>query len=175
MSDVSNTPLTQRLQTLITDAFSDFFEVPGQWKVDLKNWLELDSPQIHSSAIVGLTEGVVTANIEIENFGTSITTGVKGDIKLERDFRIIGWSLLANASGDIVVDIWKDTLGNYPPTVADKITASSPPSLIGQDHASDTGLVGWTTDVNAGETLRFNVASVSGINRVCLALALRPR
>jgi len=163
------------MQSLIRDAFSDFFEVPGQWKVDLKNWLELDPPSLHSSSIAGLREGVVTANVEIENFGGALTTGVKGDIKLERDFLIVGWSLLADVSGDIQIDIWKDAYGNYPPTNADSITSASPPTLSGQDHARDTALVGWDTAVAAGDTLRFNIDSVSGISRVCLALALRPR
>jgi hypothetical protein len=78
---------------------------------------------------------------------------------------------LADASGAIVVDIWKDTYANYPPTDADSITASAPVTISGPAIKSqDTTLTGWTTSIAAGDCLRFNVDSVSTITRVTIIL-----
>lgn len=119
--------------------------------------------------------GDVTLNAVIDGGGAILGSGVKGDVLLDRDFSIVAWTLLADTSGDAVVDVWKDVLGSYAPTGADSITGGSPPTLIGQSHARDTSLVGWTTTVDAGETLRFYVDSASAVSRLTLALTLRPR
>lgn len=81
-------------------------------------------------------------------------------------------TLLADASGSAVVNIWKDTYANYPPTVADKITASAPPTLSGAAKSQDSTLTGWTTGITAGDTLRFNLDSVATCKRLTLCLEL---
>ena len=62
--------------------------------------------------------------VVIDGGGSTITTGVKGDVNCDFAFTIVQWALLADQSGSIVIDIWKDTYANYPPTVADTITAA---------------------------------------------------
>lgn len=79
-------------------------------------------------------------------------------------------TLLADASGDIVIDIWKDTYANFPPTDADTITASAPPTLSSAAKSQDSTLSGWTTTITAGDVLRFNVDSVATVTRVTLCL-----
>src|SRR5262245_18801188 len=76
-------------------------------------------------------------------------------------FTIVGWTLLADQSGSLVVDIWKDTYANYPPTGADSITASAKPTISTATKAQSGTLTGWTTSVSAGDVLRFNVDSVT--------------
>lgn len=117
--------------------------------------------------------GYQTLNAIIEGTGP-ITTGVKGDVKVDGDYKIVAWTLLADASGSIVVDIWKDVYGSYPPTVADSITASAKPTIASAIKGQSATLTGWTTRIRAGDILRFNVDSASTITRVCLALTLRP-
>jgi len=116
---------------------------------------------------------VETRDYKIDGYGSTITTGVKDEIRIDYACQIIGWTLMANASGSIVVDIWKDVLANYPPTVADTITAGAKPTLASADHASSTTLTGWTTAVAAGDVLRFNVDSVTTVQRVMLSLTLQ--
>jgi hypothetical protein len=70
------------------------------------------------------------------------------------------------------VDIWKDTYANYPPTNADSITASAPPTIATAEKSQDTTLTGWTTSIAAGNTLRFNVDSVTTITRLTVALSV---
>lgn len=97
--------------------------------------------------------------------GADILTGSQCDVFVPYAFTITKVTLLADAVGSIVIDIWKDTYGNYPPTVADKITASAPPTLSSASKGQDATLTGWTKPVAASSTLRFNVNSCTGIKR----------
>lgn len=92
------------------------------------------------------------------------------------DFRVpwagtlVRWTLLGDASGSIVVDIWKDTYANAPPTVLDTITASAKPTLSGVAKNTDATLSGWTKTFAAGDCFRGNVDSASGLTRATLIL-----
>jgi hypothetical protein len=103
---------------------------------------------------------------------TAIATGVKpGDVSLHYAYTITGWEILADVSGAIEFDIWKDTYGNYPPTVADTIVASAPPKITASaTKAQSNTLTGWTTSVGATSTLRINVNSCTTITSATLIL-----
>lgn len=79
-------------------------------------------------------------------------------------------TLMANAAGSVVVDIWKDTFANFPPTVGDSITASAKPTLSGAISAQDSTLIGWNTSILAGDILRFNINSFTTIARLSIGL-----
>lgn len=115
----------------------------------------------------GLVQDIIFV---IDGGGATITTGVKGDLRVDFACTIVAATLLADQSGSIVVNVWKDTLANYPPVVGDKITASAPPTITTATNSTDTTLTGWTTSITAGDTLRFNVDSVTTIQRVALVL-----
>lgn len=85
---------------------------------------------------------------------------------------ITGWRLGADAAGSIVLDLWKDTYTNYPPTVADTITAAAKPTLSSAIKATSGALTGWTTAVAAGDWLRVHVDSAATVRRVVLSLSL---
>ena len=106
----------------------------------------------------------------IDGAGSAITTGIKGDIRIPFTGTITGNYLLADQSGSIVIDLWLDDQGAFPPTVADTITASAKPTLSSATNSSDTTLTGWTTAVTAGDILRVNVDSAATLTRVSLAL-----
>lgn len=106
----------------------------------------------------------------IDGGGATITTGVKGDLQVPFSCTIQGATLLADQSGSIAIDIWKDSYANYPPTIADSIVSASPPTITTAVKAVDTTLTGWTTGITAGDTLRFNVNSATTIQRVTLIL-----
>lgn len=97
-------------------------------------------------------------------------TGVQGDIRFPFACTITGAYLLSEQVGSIVVDLWKDTYANFPPTVADTITASAKPTLSSADKSEDTTLTGWTVAVSAGDIIRVNVDSVSTLYRCALVL-----
>ncbi len=108
----------------------------------------------------------------IDGGGSTITTGIKGDVRIPFACTITGWTLLADQSGAIVVDVWRDTLANFPPTDADSITNGSEPEIAASGtNAEDTNLGDWTdTTMDAGDILRFNVDSVTSHTRVSLIL-----
>jgi len=113
-----------------------------------------------------------SAVLIIDGGGSAITAGIKGDLSIPFACTITGARLLADQVGSIVIDVWKDIYGNYPPTVADTITAAAKPTLAAAIKYEDTALTGWTLAIAAGDTLRFNVDSVATIERVTLQLTL---
>ncbi|MFN7019897.1 MAG: hypothetical protein ACK4WH_01040 [Phycisphaerales bacterium] len=83
---------------------------------------------------------------------------------------IKSWRLTSDVSGSAVIDIWKDTYANYPPTVADTITAAAKPTLSSAQKNESSTLTGWTTSISAGDALIFKVDSCSTCTRLYLTL-----
>lgn len=109
-------------------------------------------------------------NLVIDGGGSAITTGVKLDVFIPNAITLTQATLLADQSGSIVLDLWVDSYANYPPTVADTITASAKPTLSSAIKSQDSTLTGWTTAIAAGSSLRVNVDSATTVTRVVLAL-----
>lgn len=121
--------------------------------------------------IVASSNAIIsTIGTTIDGGGAAITTGQKGYIEVPFACTIVQATLLADVSGSIVVDVWKDTYANYPPTVADTITAAAKPTISAALKSQDSTLTGWTTSVSAGDIIGFNVDSCSTITRVHLIL-----
>lgn len=116
--------------------------------------------------------GEVSIELIIDGGGSTITTGIKGDLEMPFSGRFTKNRLYADQSGSVVVDLWKDTYANFPPTDADSITASAPPTISGATKSQDTTLTGWTTAFVTGDVLRVNVDSVTSITRVTLSLTV---
>jgi len=112
-------------------------------------------------------------SLSIDGGGVAITTGIKADVRVPYSCTIQSVTMLADQSGSIVVDIWKDTYANYPPIVGDSITAAAKPTISAALKSEDTTLTGWTTAVAAGDTLRFNVDSAATIQRLALILKVQ--
>ena len=114
----------------------------------------------------------------IDGGGVTITTGLKGFFRVPFACTITGWQIFSTdatgpaTAGSIVVDIWKDTTANYPPTVADTITASAKPTLTAASSATSTTLTGWTTSVAAGDVFAFKVDSVTTVTQVLIQLTV---
>jgi hypothetical protein len=108
----------------------------------------------------------------IDGGGVALTTGIKSDVYVPYACTITAVTMLADQSGSVVVDIWKDTYAAYPPTVADTITASAKPTITTATKSQDTTLSGWTKSIAAGSTLRFNVDSATTITRLHLSLTV---
>lgn len=85
---------------------------------------------------------------------------------------ITGWELVGDASGSVVIDLWKDTYANYPPVVGDTITGSAKPTISSGIKAQSSTLTGWTTALAAGDYLEVNVVSRATITNVTLSLAV---
>jgi len=127
---------------------------------------------------VGAAGSITTAQktrqitIVVDGGGVVLTTGIKGYKSFPVAGTITAVRLLADQSGSIVIDIWKDTYANYPPTVADTITAAAKPTITTALKSEDTTLTGWTTSVAAGDVFGFNIDSVTTIQRIVLELTI---
>lgn len=120
-----------------------------------------------------LDDGTTNLIFVKDNNSVAIPTGIQGDIHVPFACTITGIFLFADATGSIVIDLWKDTYANYPPTVADTITASAKPTLSSASKATDTTLTGWTTSVAAGDIIRVNVDSATTVTRFTLAIRVK--
>jgi len=108
----------------------------------------------------------------IDGGGAEITTGEKGNLEIPFACTITRCTLLGNQSGSVECDIWMDTYANFPPTIADSIVASAPPTISSSTKSQDSTLTGWTVAVPAGSTMRFVVNSVTAIQILTIALTV---
>lgn len=109
----------------------------------------------------------------IDGNGVAISTGIAG-IGLRAPFacNIDSWTLLADTTGSITIDIWKDSYANFPPTVADTIIGDGTKPAISSGVKNEaTSISGWTTTaIAAGDIIYFNVDSCSAITRCSITL-----
>jgi hypothetical protein len=118
-----------------------------------------------------LTQDRFAFNVIIGDGVSSLTTGFAGQIEAPFDFTIDRVALYGNTSGSAVVDIWKDTYANYPPTDADSITSTTPPTITnGTQKSENTALTNWTKSVTAGDILIFNLDSILTIKQLTLVI-----
>jgi hypothetical protein len=118
------------------------------------------------------TEGAF--ELVIEGGGAAITTGVKADIVCPFDGTIVSWTLLADQApaGSLIVSIWRDSYANFPPTAADSIVGSAPPTITAVAKGTSSTLTGWTTAFSKGDILRFSVDDTDLVERVLISLAV---
>lgn len=136
-------------------------------KIDATH-LRLRSVNIDVEEVVTTLVGVMT--FVITDGGGEIADGIKGDLIMPCSGIIQSVDLLADQSGDIVVDIWKAARVAYPPTNADSITGAAPPTISGDDNSQDAVLSGWDTSFSEGDVFRFNVDSCTTIERCTVAI-----
>lgn len=116
---------------------------------------------------------VITITFIIDGGGSAITTGQKGHLEIPFACTLTAWTLVADVAGAIVIDVWKDTYANFPPTDADAMPgAGKEPTIAATNQkAQDTDIADWASvAVAAGSVLAFNVDSCTTITRVTLSL-----
>lgn len=100
---------------------------------------------------------------QIDGGSSPITTGFKKYQVIPYSGTITEWTIIANDSGSVVIDIWKVPVASFPPTNSNSITESSPPTLSSQQIVRNTSITGWTTSVTAGDVIGFNIDSIDGL------------
>lgn len=132
----------------------------------------IDTTKIVDLRFFNTPAETTSIQVVISGGGSAISTGIKTDYEVPFSGTITAARLFADQTGSIVIDIWNDTYANFPPTDADSITASAPPTLSSAVKSEDTTLTGWTKTVDAGDILRFNVDSAATVTRVTLSLTI---
>lgn len=108
--------------------------------------------------------------IVIDGGGNVITPGVKSDLIVPYNINICGYTMVADVSGSIVMDLWKSTYDNYPPTSSDSITNNQKPTIINNIKTTNNSLIDWNHNINSGDIIRFYVSSSSNITKITLIL-----
>jgi hypothetical protein len=108
--------------------------------------------------------------ISIDGAGVVITTGSKGYTRIKYAATITAWTVLANQSGSIEIDVRKCNYEGFPTTTS--IAGTELPTLSSEQKNEDTDLTTWTTAVTAGDIIEFVVNSVATVTRVNLIIKM---
>lgn len=106
----------------------------------------------------------------IDGGGVAIGTGQKGYLEIPFAMTITGWTLVADQTGSIVVDVWKTPYGSFPPGSGNTITGSDIPTISSAKSGQNLAVSAWSTSLSAGDILAYNVNSVSTVQRVTLSI-----
>lgn len=110
-----------------------------------------------------------------DNAPSAIVAGTIAAVYVPYACTILEWTIgsVDGTSGSIVIDLWVDSHANFPPTVADTITASAKPTVSTATTGQSSTLTGWTTSVTAGRWIFAKVDSCTSIKTAVLALKVR--
>lgn len=159
----------QAIAASIPDSIDDFPDVDltGIATNQLLRW---DGAKLVPYTLAQTT--TVSKQLFIDGGGSAITAGAKGFFYVEVASTITGWQLAADQAGNCLINIWRDTFANHPPTSADIISPAGAPYLDAMARNSGTDMTGWTTSVPAGSMIRVNVQSASTITMLMVSLVM---
>ena len=170
-------PGAASITTAAGDSCFAVCEGSGNWAVSL--YQQASGRALVAPSISQLPTDVLTSSINfvISGGGASIQTGLQGWLQCPFPGTIQSVTLLGDQSGSITVDIWKCTYSAYAPgthpVAGDSITASAVPAIASSGvKFTDSTLSGWTTTINAGDILAFNV-KVAAVNIQTCTIALK--
>ena len=112
-----------------------------------------------------------TVNYVIDSGSLPMQLGDKGKLTIDVTGVIENIRVLADQTGDIVLDIGKASFADYP--AFNSITAGQRVQLTNSNKYFDDVLNNWTSTIVAGDILRFNVISVNNIRRILISLKLK--
>jgi len=135
-------------------------------------------PVADSAETTGVKWAAEIASISfiIDGGGSAISTGLKGFLEIPFACTVLAWTVLADVAGAIVIDVWKDTYANFPPTNADAMPgAGHEPTIAATNQkGQDTDASDWATvAIAAGSVLGFNVDSCTTITKATLSLKVQ--
>lgn len=162
-----------KLSDLSTDGFVKTINSDGTFSVDTNTYLT-DAPS--DGTTYGRKDGdweeistpsvtrILKATLYNPTLDTTIIPGTTSYYRIPFDCTITGWYLTETSEtpvdSTVVINLWKDSTANYPPTSADAITPGfNPIKLESEKINSDTSLSGWTTTLNSGDYLAIYVTS----------------
>ena len=120
------------------------------------------------AAVADLTR---TVNYVIDSGSLPMQVGDKGKLTIDVTGVIENIRVLADQTGDIVLDIGKASFADYPNF--NSVTAAQRVQLSNSNKYFDDVLNNWTTTITAGDILRFDVISVNNIRRLLISLKLK--
>ncbi len=125
--------------------------------------------------VLGLSGGSPTWSTSKGAFGVTfdgqggvVSVGKTDWVFIPYNCTITGWVITGDQVGSCVIDIWKDTYANFPPTAADSIAGSEKPTLASARTNIDLSLSPPWAAVTAGDCIMFYVESCSTLTKINL-------
>jgi hypothetical protein len=119
---------------------------------------------------IGVNNNAVDFEVVIDGGGSPIATGPKGFFRIPYGCTIATWSVIADQSGSISIDILR-TNGAIP--ITSIVGGGTKPNLTAQQFVGPTAPVGWTsTTLAPNDYLGITVSSAATVTRVTLILSL---
>ena len=125
--------------------------------------------------VLGLSGGLPTWSTSKGAFGVTfdgqggvVSVGKTDWVFIPYNCTITGWVITGDQVGSCVIDIWKDTYANFPPTAADSIAGSEKPTLASARTNIDLSLSPPWAAVTAGDCIMFYVESCSTLTKINL-------
>ena len=111
-------------------------------------------------------------NVQLnDHTGADLVAGEKATVRVSRRCRITDAVMASEQVGNLKVDIWVTTVAEWPAADADSICGGSELQLTAA-QITQNDLSGWSTALEAGDLLTFNVDSCAGIERAMIHLTL---
>lgn len=120
---------------------------------------------------ISATPVLRSANVVFDGGGSAITAGSSVFVRVDYYTFVLGWTVMADQAGDLVVDVRRTTYPNFPVTAS--IAGSEKPTLAGVDKNQDQSLTTWTKKLVAGDILEFVVDSAATVTRATVDLRLQ--
>ena len=140
------------------------------------NTLTLGGKDITTSGNNAYINGVILSNntgcisFYMDGGGLALTTGIKGYIEVPFNCTINKSTLLADQTGLICLNIYKNSYINFPPT--NSITANALPTITSGIKAQDSTLTNWITNISGGDILGYSLISGFNITRLTSSLTI---
>jgi hypothetical protein len=151
-------------------AFIDLSDVPATYEGQSGKYLAVNESEDGIEFVAGtsVSGGDFCINFAIDGGGIEITADSKGYLVIPFDCTIVGWTIVSDISGSIVVDVKKATYSNFPTTTS--IAGSEKPTISSARKEQDLNLTTWSGSIVSGDILEFVVDSVNSMTRstVCL-------
>lgn len=156
----------------VTDWVTLGYAVPGRinlaalsdgdslvWDASAEEWVAEPPSGSGGNGAIGAT---------FDGGGVVLTPGVFTDVFVPFNCTIVGATLLADTTGNLVVSVLTDPYASFPPTT--DLAPTTPPTITAATKSQDTTLSGWSTAITAGDVVRLGVVSCSSITRATLSL-----
>ena len=119
----------------------------------------------------GITNNPNVLGLEfvIDGGGATIATGIKGYLEVPFACTVNTWTLLADTTGSVTIDVYSDAYASYG-TNTSMVGAGTKPAIASATKAQSAPASWTTTSIAAGNIIGFNVTSVSAVTRVTISL-----
>jgi hypothetical protein len=138
--------------------------------ISVNNIGDISAVSITGSYLSLIDRPAKNINFVIDGGGAALATGSKGYIVTDLSGTIDSWTILADTTGTVVVDVKKSTYAAFPATTS--IASSDKPTLTDSQKNQNNTLTVWTTSISSGNILEFVVDSASTVTRVVVNLRI---